>query len=235
MDEIPPATNVVDGLSPVVVDNSAPVVVEDESTPVVVYNSVPVVVTDESPAVAVKIEAALAVDRMGSTADGFTTGGAGAGVRAAGGVDAVELTDGLGDLAIIGIGIDFMGVKGGGAITDCALSPQIGVGGWTDVIEGDRVLGLVAEVVVASKREGAVRDRSEGVETTGAGLTVVVAEGVISRILEEGTGSGKAGIVGAAANFAVRTDDDPFTFGVIPSAPTGIPVIEPPSTFPDCA
>ena len=171
VDEIPPATNVADGLSPVVVDNSAPVVVEDEST-----------------AVVVKIEPALAVDRMGSTTDGFTTGGAGAGVRAAGGVDAVELTDGLGDLATIGIGVDFTGVKGGGAITDCALSPQIGVGVWADVIEGvgekaDRVLaivGLVVEVVVGSKVVGAVRNRLEGVEITAAGITDVVAEWLTS-------------------------------------------------------
>lgn len=230
VDEIPPATNVADGLSPVVVDNSAPVVVEDKST-----------------AVVVKIESALAVDRMGSTTDGFTTGGAGAGVRAAGGVDAVELTDGLGDLATIGIGVDFTGVKGGGAITDCALSPQIGVGVWADVIEdvgekADKVLaivGLVVDVVVGSKVAGAVGDRSEGVEITAAGITDVVAEWVTSRetpcVLEEGTGPERAGIVGAATNFAVKSDDDPFTFGVAPRGFTGIPVVELPSTLPDCA
>jgi hypothetical protein len=155
VDEIPPTTNVVDESLPIV-DNLAPVVVKDESTSVVVYNSAPVVVTDESPAAAVKIEAALAVDCMGSTTDAFTTGGAGAGVRAAGGVDAVELSDGLGDLATIGIGVDFTEVKGGGAITDCAVSPQIGVGGRVVVVEGvsaktDEVLtivGFVVEVVV---------------------------------------------------------------------------------------
>lgn len=246
VDEIPPATNVVDELSPVVVDNSAPVIEEDQSTPVVVCNSVLVVITDESPAAAVKIESLLAVNCTGSTADGFTTGGAGAGVRAAGGVDAVELTDGLGDLATIGIDVDFTGVKGGGAITDCALSPQMGVGG-DDVINGvgakaDEVLtivGLVVEVVAGSKVVGAVRDRSEGVETTGAGMiTDAVAGGVTSRetpCILEGTGPERAGIVGSAANFAVKADVDPFTIGVAPRAFTGIPAVELPSPFPDCA
>jgi hypothetical protein len=83
------------------------------------------------------------------------------------------------------------------------------------------------------------RDRSERVEKTGAGLTDVVAEGVASRetpcVLIEGTGTEKVGIVGTAANFAVKVDDDPFTFGVAPRAFTSIPAVRLPSTFPDCA
>jgi len=93
--------------------------------------------------------------------------------------------------------------------------------------------------VVVGSIVGAVRDRSEGVETTGAGITDVVAEGVTSQetpcvLEEEGTDPERASIVGAAANFTVKADDDPFTFGVAPRAFTGIPTIELPSTFPDC-